>query len=159
MTTDPSTIAHGRVVTLQFRMYSPEGDLLDRTPDDRPLSYVHGVEAIVPGVSKRLEGESLGSDLNFLVPPHEAFGERRGPGPQLMSHSVFPKGIELSPGEQYRSSNDEGESVQFWVVAVDESGVLVDGEHPYVGMSIRFDVKVLDVRDATDEELKLRRAS
>jgi len=149
----PMQIAKDTVVAIDYTLKDDEGAVLDTSEGKEPLSYLHGSGNIIPGLEQALEGKAAGDELNVRVEPAQAYGERSDELQQAVPRDLF-KGVEdLQPGMQFQAQGGEGGQAQVvTVVAVEGDQVTVDANHPMAGIALNFDVKVKDVRPATDEE-------
>ncbi len=147
-----SVVGDEKVVSIHYVLTNGAGEVLDRS-DDEPLAYLHGADNIIPGLEQALTGKAAGDKLNVTIPPAEAYGERVGPGPQAISRTAFPPEMPLQPGMQFETETEEGESIPIWVTDVDDNVVYVDVDHPLAGETLHFDVTVVEVRDASREEV------
>ncbi|MCP4873453.1 MAG: peptidylprolyl isomerase [Proteobacteria bacterium] len=147
-----STVEAGKVVSFHYTLTNPNGDVLDTSDGDEPLVYLHGAKNIVVGLEAALDGKAVGDKVQTVVPPKEGYGEAEGPGPQGVPRSAFPEGVELSVGMNFEAEADDGSVMLLWIVAIGDDEVMVDGNHPLAGQTLHFDVEILEVRDATDEE-------
>ena len=145
-------IANQRVVTIDYTLTDDEGDVLDSSSGQEPLTYLHGSGSIIPGLENALEGKAAGDALKVTIPAAQGYGERDEDLVQAVPRDRFPGG-DIEVGMRFHAQGSEGSQV-VTVVAVDDSNVTVDGNHPLAGMTLAFDVKVLEVRDATAEELE-----
>lgn len=150
--TPTDAIADGLVVSLEFTLSDAEGKQLDSSKDAGPLLYLHGAENILPGLEKQLTGKKVGDTFTAVVPPAEAFGEPEGPGPQAVPRGEFPPDFELQPGIGLQIDGPDGEPVMVWVHDVDDETVYLDANHPLAGVTLHFDVEVLEIRAATEDE-------
>ncbi|WP_028914985.1 peptidylprolyl isomerase [Pseudoxanthomonas sp. J31] len=151
-------IAAARVATFHYILTDDAGQVLDRSPEDHPLSYFHGGGNIIPGLEKGLEGRSAGESLTVDVPPAEAYGERIEGLVQDVPREAF-QGIDrIEPGMQFQANGGQG-PVLVTVVAVGDRQVRIDGNHPLAGKTLHFDVRITDVREATDEEKQTGRVA
>lgn len=148
------TIEDGRVVALHYTLTTPEGQTLDQSELGDPLYYLHGASNIVPGLENALTGHKVGDRLNVRVAPEDGYGERLDPGPQPVERENFPPGMEIVPGMQFMAQGEDGDPLPLWVVGVDAQHVFIDHNHPLAGVTLIFDVTVVDVRAATEAELE-----
>lgn len=146
------TVGDGKVVVFHYTLKNEEGEVLDSSPDDEPMAYLHGSDNIVPGLEKRMAGCSAGDEFEITVPPEEAYGERQGQGPIAVPRSAFPEEPAVQPGMTFVTETPEGKQFPVWIVDVRDDEVLVDGNHPLAGMSLVFNVSVVSLRDATADE-------
>jgi FKBP-type peptidyl-prolyl cis-trans isomerase SlyD len=144
-------ITDRKVVTLDYTLTDDEGEVLDTSKGDEPLVYLHGTGSIVPGLETALEGKSAGDALQVKVAPAQGYGDRDEELVASIPRDRFPSD-EVVVGMQFEAEGED-ETRVVTVVAVDEQKVTIDANHPLAGVTLSFDVKVLDVRDATLEEL------
>lgn len=147
-----STVEAGKVVTFHYTLRNPNGDVVDTSDGDEPLAYLHGSSNIVSGLEAELAGKALGDKVQAVVPPKGGYGEKDGPGPQGVPREAFPDDVELSIGMNFVAETDDGDEVMLWVVEIGDEQVMVDNNHPLAGVTLHFDVEIVGVRDATDEE-------
>jgi FKBP-type peptidyl-prolyl cis-trans isomerase SlyD len=145
-------IANQSVVTIDYTLTDDHGEVLDSSKGEEPLTYIHGSGSIIPGLESALAGKSAGDSLQVKIPPVEGYGERDEDLVQAVPRNRFPNG-EIEVGMRFHAQGTDGSRV-VTVVAVDDSNVTVDANHPLAGMTLAFEVKVLEVRDATAEELE-----
>jgi FKBP-type peptidyl-prolyl cis-trans isomerase SlyD len=141
-------------VAIEYRLTDEEGDELDTSGDDGPLTYVHGMQEIIPGLETALEGRSAGDSFQVAVEPTDAYGERYDELCLEIPRDEFENADELELGMQFSLTDDDEEEVLVSVVDFDEDVVVVDGNHPLAGVKLFFDVKVHDVRSATPAEIE-----
>lgn len=146
------TVIDGQVVTFHYTLKNEEGEVLDTSGDGEPMAYLHGSGNIVPGLEKRMAGCSAGDHFEVTVAPEDAYGERQGQGPIAVPRSSFPEEAPVQPGMTFISEMPDGRKFPIWIVDVREDDVLVDGNHPLAGVTLVFDVNVVSLRDASDEE-------
>lgn len=140
------------VVTFDYTLRDDGGIVLDTTEGDEPMEYIHGRNELIRGLEMALEGKEAGAVLQDIsIAPQDAYGEHE---PRLMAEvdrSSFPEGIELEVDMQFEAEGPGGAQI-VTITKVDGDTITVDGNHPLAGKTLRFDVKVLGVREATEEE-------
>ncbi len=141
-----------KVAVIDYTLTDNDGNVLDECKDGQ-FAYVHGTQSIIPGLETALEGTAAGESLNVTVQPKDAYGERHLEAIQRVPRNMFPADVELQPGMQFQAQAENGQPMILHVTAVDGEDVVVDGNHPFAGIELNFDVTVVDVRDATEEEL------
>ncbi|WP_290651977.1 peptidylprolyl isomerase [Aquisalimonas sp.] len=144
-------IAKDKVVAIDYTLKDEEGSVLDTSEGKEPLAYLHGSGNIIPGLEKALEGKNLGEEVSVHIPPEEAYGERRDDLTQVVPRSLFQGVDELQVGMQFQAQAEGGEQI-VTITGIDGDEITVDANHPMAGVPLNFDVKVVDVREATDEE-------
>ncbi|MDR3413577.1 MAG: peptidylprolyl isomerase [Formivibrio sp.] len=144
-------IAKNSVVTIHYRMFDTEGKLLDET--EEPIAYLHGgYDNILPPVEEALHGKAAGDNVEVVMVPEDAFGEYEAELVRMEEKSVFPQ--EVSVGMVFEADDPVSGDVMFFrVTEINGDKVVVDGNHPFAGMTIRFVAKVESVRAASDEEI------
>ncbi|MGO1540984.1 MAG: FKBP-type peptidyl-prolyl cis-trans isomerase [Luteimonas sp.] len=147
-------IAANRVATIHYTLTDDDGQVIDRSPQERPLSYLHGAGNIVPGLESALEGKNPGDSLKVDVTPEKGYGQRNDSLVQEVPREAF-QGVEkVEPGMQFRAQT-QGGPLLVTVVEVGETQVKIDGNHPLAGRNLHFAVEVADVRDASEQEKQL----
>lgn len=146
-------IKSGKVVNLNYVLKNDQGQVLDRADSESPFMYLHGASQIVPGLESALEGLKKGDKKSVTVSPEEGYGEKNPDLRLTVAKSQFPAGVQLEVGMQFEAGNpDGGEGMVFTVEKIDGDKVTIDGNHPMAGQTLHFDVEVMEVRDATEEE-------
>ena len=145
-------ISEQKVVLLNYEVVDDQGQLIDRSEEGGPLAYIHGTGQLIPGLETALEGRGQGDKIEVDVPPDQGYGERSDEGVQTVSRNQFDDDIEIEVGMQFEAQDDEGHQI-VTVVAVDGESITLDTNHPLAGKTLHFAVEVLEVRDATAEEL------
>ena len=144
-------IAPHKLVAITYSIQDEEGNVLEHS--DMPISYIHGGRSdLFEKIESALEGRKQGETVEVTLTPEEGFGEH---DPSL----TFTDNLDNVP-EQYRQlgaevemRNDLGESRMFYVTNIENGRLTVDGNHPFAGKTLLFVVKVMDVRDATTEDI------
>jgi FKBP-type peptidyl-prolyl cis-trans isomerase SlyD len=146
-------IANNSVVTVRFRLSDESGQVLESSPADRPLVYLHGAPEVLPILGRELTGKSAGDRFDLRISPAQGFGERQSARVEVIPRSYLPDAQRLVIGAQVTRSDSSGAQVRYRVTAFDAETITVDANHPFAGMTLRFEGEVLDVREATAEEL------
>lgn len=146
------TVAANRVVTVTYSIVDESGKVLEQS--DLPIDYLHGSEnGLFLKVEEALEGKVSGDSVDVTLAPEEGFGKR---DPSLTYsdkiENVPPEYRKLGAEAEFR--NDQGGSIKMVVTHVDNGTITLDGNHPFAGKSLTFHVKVVGVREATDDELR-----
>lgn len=142
----------GTVVTVQYTLSKKGGEVLETTVGDEPFEYLHGYGEIVPGLEKVLEGAEVGFKTNVAIPAADAYGDRDEEAVIEVPRDELPEDIE--EGEEIYGDDEEGEPQSFTVMKVTKESVTLDGNHPFAGMDLVFDVEVLGLRQASAEEIE-----
>jgi FKBP-type peptidyl-prolyl cis-trans isomerase SlyD len=145
-------IAAQKAVTIGYTLKDDAGKVLDSSDGGEPLTYLHGAGDIVPGLEKALDGKQVGDAISVTLSPEEAYGQRDERQVRNVPLRKLPKG-KVEVGMQYEVTTEAGPMLAL-VTAVRGDYATIDANHPLAGMRLHFDVKVVEVRDATAEELE-----
>jgi FKBP-type peptidyl-prolyl cis-trans isomerase SlyD len=146
-------IAANKVATIAYTLKDDQGTLIDQAGENEPFAFIIGIGNIIPGLETALEGKAAGDQINVTIEPAEAYGERDENLKQELSKEMFEGVDEVKPGMQFHAQTSQGMSV-VTVTNVEGDQVTIDGNHPLAGVTLNFEVDVLEVRDATEEELE-----
>ena len=146
-------IGDQKVVTLHYTLTDNEGRVIDQS-EDGSFAYLHGASNIIPGLENALSGKTAGEELSVAVSPEEAYGVRDESMLQQVPKNMFEDTNQIAVGTQFHAQGPNGEMLVVTVMEVQEEHVLVDGNHPLAGVELNFDVKIIDVRDASEEEVE-----
>lgn len=146
-------ISEHKVVTLNYEVGDDQGQLIDRSEEGGPLAYIHGTGQLITGLETALAGRGQGDKVSVDVPPEQGYGERDEEGVQTVARDQFDDDVEIEVGMQFEAQDDDGHQI-VTVVAVDGESITLDTNHPLAGKTLHFKVEVLEVRDATAEELE-----
>ena len=144
--------ASGMVVTMHYTLSDDSGAVLDSSQGGDPLVYLHGHSNIVPGLEKALEGKEAGHKSQVTVAPAEGYGDVNPESIFEAPRAHFPKEANLAQGQRVYAEGPNG-PITLTVVRLTETGAILDANHPLAGKTLHFDVEVVQVRDATEEEL------
>ncbi len=144
--------AANRVVTIDYTLKDDDDQVIDTSQGREPLAFIHGVGQIIPGLEKALEGKQAGEAVAVSIPPEDAYGERDDSMVLNIPREQFEGAEQIEPGMQFQAETDQGVQI-LTVLEADDQEVTVDGNHPLAGMNLNFEVSVVEVRDATQDEL------
>jgi FKBP-type peptidyl-prolyl cis-trans isomerase SlyD len=149
-------IAQDHFVVLDYRLRLKSGEFLRGTPEKPEiLTLIAGCGEVLPGLERRLWGLREQETVEFVVPAAEAFGNYDPENTQEWSRKVFPPETELRPGMKFVPANlPFAPEYPLTVLEVREKSVLLDLNHPLAGQDLFYEVKVVEVRPATPEELE-----
>ena len=146
-------IADNTLVRIDYTLRNDAGDVLDTSEGGPPLAYVHGQQQIVPGLEKALAGKSVGDQCDVVVPAVDGYGEHMAEGVLKLPRDFFPADAGLEVGQVFVGEDDEGRRMPVRVIALLDTEVQVDANHPLAGETLHFHVEIKEVREATKEEL------
>lgn len=144
-------ISKDKFVSLTYTITDTSGETLERI--DLPIQYIHGRDSqVIESIEKELEGKQQGDKVSVSLSPEEGFGEHQ-------AELTFTDDIDNVPaqfhqiGAEVEFQNDQGEVKIFRVIDIADGKLTVDGNHPFAGKTVTYNITVKEVRDATPEEL------
>ncbi len=146
-------IEQNKVVTLNYTLTDNDGNVIDQS-NDGSFAYLHGANNIIPGLENALTGKTAGEKMDVAVEPADGYGERDAEKTQTVPRNMFPEDAEIETGMQFHAQGPGDETLVVTVIKLEDDTVTVDGNHPLAGVALNFDVEVMDVRDASEEELQ-----
>jgi FKBP-type peptidyl-prolyl cis-trans isomerase SlyD len=147
------TIKAGKVVDLSYSLTNDKGEILDKADGNDPFTYLHGASQVVPGLESALEGLKQGDKKKVSVSPEQGYGKKDPNLKLAVARTQFPPTLDLKAGMQFEADTGDGQEMMFTVESIQGDKVHIDGNHPLAGQTLHFDVEVLTVRDATEEEM------
>lgn len=148
----PTQVTDDIVVSIDYTL-TVDGEVVDSTEGDEPLQFIQGHQNIIPGLEKELSGMKVGDNKKVVVPPEEAYGEIDPENVIEVPRDEFPSEIPLETGTELEVKNSDGEVLTATIAGVTDNTVKLDFNHPLAGKQLTFDVTVVDLREATEEEI------
>ncbi len=148
----PRAVADDVVVSIDYTL-TVDGEVVDSTEGDEPLNFLQGHQNIIPGLERELTGMKIGDSKKVVVTPAEAYGEVDPDNIIDVPRDEFPEEIPLEPGTELEVKNADGEVLSATINEVNGDTVKLDFNHPLAGKELTFDVTIVDLREATEEEL------
>lgn len=145
-------IESNSVVTLHYTLKDNDGNVIDMS-DDGSFLYLHGAMNIVPGLENALAGKKKGEEFSVSVSPEEGYGVKEDEQIQEVPREMFEGNEDLQVGAQFHAQGPDGAAVVVTIAEVKDDVVVVDGNHALAGKDLNFEVKVVDVREASEEEI------
>lgn len=141
-----------RVVTLSYELRDDQGNALESRTPENPAMYIQGRGQLLTAVERALEGQTPGFTTVVRLDPRDAYGAYRPDLVTEVPRSMFPQAREIEPGMKFDTVGPDGQPLVVRVVEATEETVTLDGNHPLAGVALVFELKILDVREPTDEE-------
>lgn len=162
-------IENGKHVALSYRLTGyeapdnpeekPEIEDIEETQPGRPFEFIFGVGQLIPGFEKNIEGKQQGDSFDFTLAPSEAYGDYDDEMIIALPKHLFcdPKSGKflsdrVKEGMQVPLQNQNGDIIQSTVQKITAKEVVCDANHPLAGMYLRFQGKVEEVREATEQD-------
>lgn len=145
-------IEKNNVVSIGYVLKDNGGKVIDSSENGQPLVYLHGTGQILPALEKAIEGRKKGDKFKISLTPEQGYGEYDQQLKQTVPRSAFPAGQQIEEGMQFQvETNDGTELVTAVEVRADE--IVLDGNHPLAGVPLNFEIEIIEIRKATQEEL------
>jgi FKBP-type peptidyl-prolyl cis-trans isomerase SlyD len=145
-------ISKGKVVSIHYALNDTAGEILESSEGQAPLEYLHGYGNIIVGLEKALEGKTAGDNLKAVIPPIDGYGVRDESMVKSLPLSSFQNQDEVMVGAQFQAETSQGPRLAT-VTKTDDKNATVDLNHPLADQTLSFDIEVMEVREATKEEL------
>ncbi len=146
------TIGKHSVVEISYTLKNDAGEVLDSSEGGDPLMYLHGTHGLIQGLENELDGKKAGDAFVAVIPPELAYGEIDPDLIHSIDKSMF-RGVDnIEPGMVFTAQGEHGQQ-QITVKSVEGGEVKIDGNHEMAGQTLHFDVQVVSVREATEEEI------
>lgn len=145
-------IKKNTVVTFDYTLKDDDGNILDTSKGRQPLKYLHGNGNLISGLENALEGKEKGASFHITIKPEDGYGPVNQDLIQEVPKDLFEDSENLEIGMQFQAQTEQGAYI-LTIVDIKSNTVVVDGNHPLAGKNLNFDIDILDVREATKEEI------
>ena len=151
------TIAQHKVVSLTYTLTLSNGEIADEATTAHPFTFIHGIGQTLEAFDKNLEGLKAGDEFSFSLGADDAYGESSEGNLVDLPKSVF-SGPDVPPdlltvGNMVPMQDQDGTPLNGVILSIDTDTVRMDFNHPLAGQALNFTGKIIEVRDATAEEL------
>lgn len=147
-------IGNNLVVSMHYKLTDDDGNVLDDSTGKDPLTFLHGAGNIIPGLENELTGKSQGDSAQIRVEPADAYGEVNPALIQAVDRALFEGVNSVEPGMRFEAEGPDGSRQHIVVKEVSDSEVTIDANHPLAGVALNFDVEIVNIREATKEEIE-----
>ena len=155
-------ITNNAVVNAEYELFvdgeNGELELMERATSEQPLNFIYGIGMMLPKFEQNLNGLETGDSFDFTISNEEAYGPYDDEAVIELERAVFEIDGKLDEEMVFEGNvvplmDSEGNRLQAQVVSVNDTHVTVDLNHPLAGENLHFKGKVIEVREATEEEL------
>lgn len=146
------TVADKHVVQFHYTLTDTEGKELENSHGHDPIAYLHGSKGILPALAKELTGKSTGDKINVTLESKEAYGERKEDAEQRVPVKHLQGAKKWKKGMMAVVQTEQGQR-QVMITKIGKFMATIDTNHPLAGKTLTFDVEVISIRPATDEEI------
>ncbi len=145
------TVTDGQVVSMDYTL-RVDGQILDSSEGREPLQYLHGAGNIISGLESQLTGMAVGESRDVIVAAQDGYGEMNPQAFMDVARGDFPDDMPIQVGLEMELSDKNGQPLYARVESVEGEKVRLNMNHPLAGKELHFNVKVVALRAATDEE-------
>ena len=140
------------VVRFHYTLKDDSGEVLDSADESSPMTYLHGHGSLMPELENALAGKTTGDQVEVKLSAAEAFGEREENAEQRVPLKHLGGARAWKPGMTAVVHTQQGQR-QVTVLKVGHTMATVDTNHPLAGKALNFNVEIVEVRPASEEEL------
>ncbi len=149
---NPGRVTDNVVVSIEYSL-TVGGEVVDTTEGDEPLQFLQGTPKYHPRPGARAGRDEDWREKDCHRIPEEAYGEVDPDNIIEVPRSEFPEEIPLEPGIELDVKNADGEELSATIAGITQETVKLDFNHPLAGKQLTFEVEIVDLREATEEEL------
>jgi FKBP-type peptidyl-prolyl cis-trans isomerase SlyD len=149
------TITANKIGIFNYELTNDAGEIMDSS-QGQPMPYLHGCGNIIPDLEEHMEGKTIGDKFQVVIPPEKGYGEYDEKANFSVHRSELDKNVleDLKPGSQFFINDEQGKPVPIFVVKMEGAYVHFTQNHPLAGQTLHFDIEVVGIRDANEEEVK-----
>lgn len=141
------------VIEVHYNLKDDNNELIDTTYDeDKPMVYIHGRRQMITGFERGIAGAVVGDKRAFSVMPAEGYGLRNINNTQRIPSKYLKHEGRLVAGKAIKVNTENG-VVPGTIIKVGKFNVDVDMNHPLAGQNLHFEVEIMGIRKALDEEI------
>lgn len=140
-------------VSLEYQLFDGEGELIEAPGPEEAIEFIFGVGQGPPAIEGAIDGLRVGQSRRLLLSPQQAFGERDEAAVISVDASELPAGTGV--GEQFEAEREDGQTIFLRVVEIDGEVAHLDANHPLAGQTVALELRVLETRIASSEELRV----
>jgi FKBP-type peptidyl-prolyl cis-trans isomerase SlyD len=147
-------VEKNKVVAFHYALRTDSGKIFDSTTARKPLLILVGHNQVIPGLENALMGMKIGDKKNGKIEPKDAYGLISEKSVKAYPRKLIPDNISLKEGQVLRGKKKNGQFMKVVVKSYNETKVVLDLNHPLAGKSVSYKIKVVNIREATQEELQ-----
>ncbi len=150
--TTPQSVSDDVVVSLDYTL-RVDGEVMDSTEGGAPIEFLQGHGNIIPALENALYDMKINEKKQVVISPEDGYGEVDPDAVIEVPKGEFPPNITLQPGVTLQVQDNEGNVMLAQITNVGDETVTLDFNHPLAGKELHFDVTVVGLRTANDEEI------
>lgn len=141
------------VVTFDYTLTDGEENFIDTSHGSKPRIYLQGRKDLLPSIMQALNGRHSGEKFEITLTPLEGYGEYDKDLIKTVPLSAFGT-QKVERGMEFKTTKPDGSETAITVISVENGKVIVDGNHPLSGKTLKLSLEILSIRPPTSEELK-----
>ena len=145
-------ISKNKVVGINYTLKDNDSNILDSSEGQEPLVYIHGHGNLIPGLENALNGKETGDKIQANIKPEDAYGIKDDNLIETVSLKQFDNPDDVKEGIQFQIQTDDGVKIAT-VTKVSGDDVSIDLNHPLADVELNFDVEIMSVKEASEEEI------
>ena len=155
MTNEQAAIGAGQVIGMHYSLYRSDGHLIESNEGRDPVLFLYGDRHVLAALQRAMDGKVVGDTIDLEIPAEKAYGRHYPERVQRLPRKRIDGGKQQSfrVGQVIYVDGGKGQRQRASVVKVGKFNLDLDTNHPLAGQDLRFDVKIVEVRPATDEEI------
>ena len=146
-------IENDKVVSIHYTLTEVGGDLLDASEGQEPLTFLIGHGNIINGLEDALLDKEIGDKFELTIKPEDAYGPRQDEAIQSIPLTAFEDVEDLDIGMRFHLQTDQGPA-PVTVTHIEDGMVTIDPHHAFAGKTLHFAVQIVDIRDASSDEIE-----
>ena len=150
--TEQKKVDDGQVVSMHYTLHV-NGQVLDSSDGGEPLQFIQGMGHIIPGLEHELYDMKIGDSKKVVVAAKDGYGEIDTEAYMDVPRDSFPTDVPLQIGTELELRDQSDHPVYARIETIGDENVRLNMNHPLAGKELHFDVKIADLRAATDEEV------
>ncbi len=147
-------IAKDLVVSINYTLRNSAKEILDQSSAEDPLLYLHGHSQIIPGLESALSGKTQGDKFSIEIAAADGYGELDDNLRIQVPKAELPAGAPIELNTVFELAGDNDHTMLARLVEINDDSVTLDANHPLAGESLFFEVEIVNVREATKEEVE-----
>ena len=146
-------MANNRVIKMHYELKDGKtGEILESNLNSDPIAFLSGKDQIIQKLEDEILNLQAGESKTVLISPSDGVGEYREDAVQILPKEQF-AGIDLVVGMELFGQAEDGATTRVSVKAIGEQDVTIDFNHPFAGKELEFNVKIVENREATADEI------
>jgi FKBP-type peptidyl-prolyl cis-trans isomerase SlyD len=142
----------GHVVSMHYTL-QVDGETIDSSEGGEPLQFIQGMGHVIPGLEHEIYAMQIGESKEVAVEPKDGYGEVDSEAFMDVPRNAFPPEVPLKPGTQLELKDKAGQPAHARVVSQAGESVRLDMNHPLAGKRLHFEVTIINIRHATNDEV------